>query len=463
MTEKSKKVNLIEGGTLEIKPQPGPQEKFLVSPSDITIYGGAAGGGKTYALLLECLRHTKTKGFSAVIFRREGTQVRNPGGLWDTSMELFSYAGGTPKESSLEWAFRPDAKVKFAHMEYEKNRFSWQGSQIPLIGFDELTHFTWSQFIYMLSRNRSTCGVKPYIRATTNPDPDSWVRRFIEWWIDEETGYPIPERSGKTRWFIVVNDETIWADSPEWLKETYDDCIPKSVCFIASTVFDNQILLQKDPGYIANLKAMPKFEREQLLEGNWNIRPTAGMFFQRSYFEVVKAIPKQNLTAVRYWDRAATKETGNNDPDYTVGIKLEKDNNNIFYISDIVRLRETPLGVLNAIKNTASQDGVSVKIGIEQDPGQAGVSEADHLVRQLQGYMVGTYKATKDKVTRALPVSSQCEAGNVKLLYNKWNEDFLREVENFPEGGHDDQVDALSGAFNMMTEQKYDLSNLARW
>jgi len=448
--------------TTEFRPQAGPQEDFLCSSADIVIYGGAAGGGKTYGLLFEGLRNVRVPGFSSVIFRRESTQVRNPGGLWDTSMIMYPYAGGIPSNSALEWKFKPDSIVKFAHMEHEKNRFSWQGSQICMIGFDELTHFTWSQFVYMLSRNRSTCGIKPYIRATTNPDPDSWVRKFIDWWIDAETGYAIPERSGVVRWFVVVNDETYWASRRGALIEQFPDSIPKSVTFINSTVYDNKILLDKDPGYIANLKAMPKYEREQLLMGNWNIRPEAGMFFQRTYFEMVKAIPR-GTQAIRYWDRAATKETGSNDPDWTVGLKLEKDQNGVFYISDIVRLRESPLGVLNAIKNTAIQDGFSVKIGIEQDPGQAGVSEADYLVRQLSGFPVYTNKVSKDKVTRALPVSSQCEANNVKMLTARWNEDFFREAENFPEGAHDDQIDALSGAFNMIAEQKYNISDMTRW
>ena len=109
----------------------------------------------------------------------------------------------------------------------------------------------------------------------------------------------------------------------------------------------------------ACLKALPRFEREQLLMGNWNIRPTAGMFFQRSFFEVVKAVPKGGLKAVRYWDRAATKKTEGNDPDYTVGIPLEKDKNNILYVTDMVRIQQSPLGVQSAIKNTASQDGAS--------------------------------------------------------------------------------------------------------
>ena len=442
-----------------IRPQPGPQMDFLKSKADIVIYGGAAGGGKTYALLLEALWNHTVPGFTCVIFRQNANQVRNPGGLWDTSAELYRDFQGEPMKTTLEWTFPSSAKIKFAHLDHEDDKFSWQGAQICLIGFDELTHFSWGQFNYMFSRNRSQCGIKPYIRATTNPDPDSWVRKFIDWWIDPDTGYAIPERSGKVRCFVVQGDETIWADTKAELRARFPEMIPMSLSFICSNIYDNQILLKTNPTYLSSLQALPKYEREQLLFGNWNIRPQSGMFFKRHYFEVVRGIPKKTQK-VRYWDRAATKKTDTNDPDYTVGLKLEKDENGIFYVTDIVRLQESPLGVQNAIKNTSTQDGFVTKIGIEQDPGQAGVSEADFLIRSLSGFIVKPYKATKDKVNRASPVSSQAEAGNIKVLNAAWNEDFFRELENFPEGSHDDIVDALSGAFGMFTEDKYDISSL---
>lgn len=436
--------------------------QFLSNSADIVIYGGAAGGGKTYALLLEALWHYDTPGFSAVIFRKNANQVRNPGGLWDTSADLFMRFLGNPRESSLEWDFPSGAIIKFAHMDMEKDKYSWQGSQICLIGFDELTHFSWGQFVYMLSRNRSICGIRPYIRATTNPDPDSWVRKFIDWWIHPDTGYAIPERSGQIRWFIVLNDETFWSDTKEELTDKYPDCLPKSVSFIASTVYDNKILLKENPDYLANLQALPRFEREQLLMGNWNIRPSAGMFFQRHYFEVINVLPK-NLRFVRYWDRAATRKTETNDPDFTVGLKMARDDSGLLYVVDVVRLQESPLGVQTAIKNTASQDGQLCRIGIEQDPGQAGVSEVDLLIRMLMGYTAEPFKVTKDKITRASPVSAQAEAGNIKVLRAPWNEDFFRELENFPEGSHDDIVDALSGAFFMHAEKKFNLASMANF
>lgn len=410
--------------------------------------------------MLEALWHFETKGYQAVIFRKNATQIRNPGGLLNESQKIYYDFNGELRESLLEWDFPNGSTIKFAHLDQEKDKYSWQGSQICFIGFDELTHFSWGQFVYMLSRNRSTCGIRPYIRATTNPDPDSWVRKFIDWYIGND-GYAIQERSGIVRWFIIESDETIWASSKQELINKYPGCLPKSFSFIASTIFDNKILLEKDPGYLANLKALPRFEREQLLFGNWNIRPTAGMFFQKSSFEVISVLPK-NLTYVRYWDRAATRKTEINDPDSTVGIKLGKDQNGVFYVADMVRIQESPLQVQNAIKNSAIQDSVYCRIGLEQDPGQAGVSEVDLLIRMLAGFSVMPYKVTKDKVTRASPVSAQCEAGNVKILKAHWNDTFFRELENFPDGAHDDIVDALSGAFLMHTESSYDLQALTR-
>ena len=88
--------------------------------------------------------------------------------------------------------WRRGGKIKFAHLQFDNTVYDWQGAQITLIGFDELTHFTAHQFFYMVSRNRSTCGVRPYIRATCNPDADSWVADFLAWWINPETGLPIP-------------------------------------------------------------------------------------------------------------------------------------------------------------------------------------------------------------------------------------------------------------------------------
>ena len=162
-----KKTEKTSNKPIIIRPQQGKQEMFLRSPADICIYGGAAGGGKTYALLLECLRHIDNKLFEAVIFRQSRPQIMSAGGLYATSQEIYPHLGASSVLTpNVQWRFQSGAKVTFAHMFYEKEKYNWQGSQIPLLMFDELVHFTESQFFYMFSRNRSTCGVRPYIRAT---------------------------------------------------------------------------------------------------------------------------------------------------------------------------------------------------------------------------------------------------------------------------------------------------------
>ena len=446
-----------------IRPQKGPQETFLGSSADIAIYGGAAGAGKTWAMLLEPLRHvTKIPTFAAVFFRRNTTHIRNPGGLWDESMKLYPFAGGEPNSSTLEWKWHNGGKIKMAHLEHEQTKLDWQGSQIPLIMFDELTHFSKAQFFYLMSRNRSMCGVRPYIRASCNPDADSWVADFISWWIDPVTGYAIPERSGVVRWFISVDDKMLWGDSPEDIMEKYGNPnlppdhesqpMPKSVTFIPGRLTDNPLLMKADPGYLANLKALPLVEQERLLGGNWKIRPAAGLYFKREWCEQVAVAP-YDLDVVRYWDLAATPKTDNNDPDWTVGVKLGRDRKSgLYYWLDTVRLRASPLGVETAIENTAKADGPNVRIGLPQDPGQAGKSQAQGFVRKLAGYNVRTRPERGDKVVRFGPFSAQAQAGNVKYVKGAWNEEALTVLEGFPSPMHDDDVDACSGAFAMLND-----------
>lgn len=459
---------------MRFKPQPGPQTKFLSTPADIAIYGGGAGGGKSYGLLLEALRNLHTPQFNAVVFRRTRPEIINPGGLWDQS-QIYRAAGMTPREGSiLDWYIPHGLSVKFSHMQHEKNMYDWQGTEIGFAGFDELTHFTRRQFFYILSRLRGTTGVSGYARATCNPDSESWVATFIAWWIDQETGFPIPERDGVLRWFIRQGDDIIWSDSKDELIAEYGEDLGShamSVTFIRALVNDNQILLKKDPSYLAKLKALDRVERARLLDGNWKIKASAGVMFKRHDFEIIKTPPSNIVKRIRYWDRAATEVSAiSPNPDWTVGVDIGITDKNQFVIFDVIRFRKSALKVEQSIKNTASQQ-IRVTIGLEQDPGQAGKSEAEYLARSLAGYDVRLFPVHKDKITRARPYSAQVEAGNVLLVEGEWNEAFLREHENFPpenaskkkskdgiddddSAGKDDQVDAASGGFNYLTGDK---------
>jgi len=298
----------------------------------------------------------------------------------------------------------------------------------------------------MLSRNRSVCsGIKPYIRATTNPEADSWVRDLIDWWIGED-GLPIKERDGVIRYFINLNNELIFADTKEKLQNRYKGSIPKSITFISATLYDNEILMKADPSYLANLMALPKVERERLLGGNWNIKESAGLYFKREYFEIIEPEEIEKIAykkIVRAWDFAYTEDNGENDPDYTVGLKgfLGEDGN--IYITDMFRDRISPNKLKKRFKNITRQDGKEVTQRIPQDPagGKFVVSDLKNIIR---GYPVKVVKPTKDKVTRALPASAEAENNRIKIIRADWIGAFLDELENFPDGTHDDIVDTLS-------------------
>src|SRR5687768_6625252 len=141
---------------ITIGPQPGRQEQFLASSADITIYGGAAGGGKTYGLLLEPLRHIGNPKFGAVIFRRTIAEIVKEGGLWDEAENIYPLLNGEPNKNDHFYQFPSGAKIGFAHLQYDDTLKDWRGAQISLIEFDQLETFNQKQFFYMLSRSRST-------------------------------------------------------------------------------------------------------------------------------------------------------------------------------------------------------------------------------------------------------------------------------------------------------------------
>ena len=455
-------LDLLDSTVEQFGPQEGPQAAFLASAADIAIFGGSAGGGKTFGLLLEASRHIDNPEFGGVIFRRQAIQVKSQGGLWDTSFGLYAQLGGIPTLSPYPcWTFESGARLTFNHLTSDTDLLSWQGSQIAFIGFDELTHFGERQFFYMLSRNRSVSSIKPYIRATTNPDADSWVAKLIEWWIDQETGFAIPARSGIVRWFIRVDDTIHWADSAKELEWKFPNVAAKSLTFIPSKLTDNKILVQHNPEYLANLMALPRVDRERLLNGNWKIRPQSGSYFPRTKVGVLNEVPTDIKQFVRKYDLAATAPSEvNPSPDATACVLMGRRENGRFVIVDAFNLRENAHIVRETIKNVAEQDkarfhpgisfsptGKSIVTIVPIDPGQAGKEQAQSLVNMLAGHNVKAIRESGSKVTRAEPFSSQWQAGNVDVVAGQWNNDYLTEMEIFPEGNHDDYIDASSGCF----------------
>ena len=457
-----------------IKPQPGPQEAFLASPADIAIAGGAAGGGKTFALLMEPLRHVTNKNFGAVIFRRTSPQIMKTGGLWDEAYDIYPDVGGVPTSGGAHgsrFVFPSGMDVKFSHLEHEKTRLEWKSTQVPLLLFDQLEDFTEKMFWYMQSRNRSAkAGIQPYLRGTCNPVPPDdliggWLNKLISWWIDQETGYAIPERSGVLRWFVRLSDKMYWANSTDELwkicKTKYPDLDkesefrPQSLSFIPAKLSDNKILEQNDPSYRSKLLGLPNVERERLLEGNWKIKEAAGNVFNRAWFKPVSVLPLDVVRWVRYWDKAGTAESENPGSARSAGVLIGKRKNGRFIVASSVCNRWGALDREKVILQTAHSDrasyGRALVTWTEQEGGSGGKESAQSTVKNLAGFIIRTETATGKKIVRAQPFAAQVQAGNVDILEGPWNEDYLSEMHNF-DGlkGLMDQVDGSSGAFNKL-------------
>lgn len=180
--------------------------------------------------------------------------------------------------------------------------------------------------------------------------------------------------------------------------------------------------------------------------------PEEGAMFKRSWFKISTALPTNIVRMVRYWDLAATEARRGADPDWTVGTLLALGSDGRVWVLDVRRMRGSPQAVKDLVRQTAKSDGNRVEIFIEQEPGSSGKIVIDDFRRALIGYAARGNRETGDKVSRARPLASQVEIGNVWLVDAPWNREYLDEFEGFPHSAHDDQVDSTSGAFNRIAK-----------
>jgi len=396
------------------------QARFLLDRGREALYGGAAGGGKSIAMLMAALQFTDIPDYAAIVFRRSLSDLQLPSGLISVS---HGWLAGQARWSSDEhtWHFPSGARLVFGYLDRTADMYRYQGAEFQFIGFDELTQFPEEPYRYLFSRlrgpsdpGRALSQVPLRMRATANPGGEGheWVRsRFIAPWLAHQRGeLDRPERN-----------------------------------FHPARLRDNPHLDRDE--YVKSLEQLSPVVRAQLLDGDWEIRPSGGIF-ERAWFQLVpaSAVPA-GLPAIRAWDLAATEPRPGTDPDYTVGIRVEYDPRaGTFYVSDVVRMRGTAGQVEVTVRRTAERDGKRVQVFVEQ----AGKGLVYHYrTRVLPEFTVRAERPSGDKVTRAYPVASRAEAGDVKLVSAAWNSALLDELEVFPQGRHDDQVDALSAAVTM--------------
>lgn len=389
---------------------------------------------------MEAARHIKNPRYSALILRSSYPQLTAPGGLVDASMQLYPFLGGIYKSASLTWLFPSGAKVVMRHLRFDKDAMNFQGAEIPAIFFDEACQISEFCWWYLISRNRSTCGVVPYVRATCNPDPDSFVKGLIAWWLTP-VGFPDPEKIGIVRHFQRIDGQLVWSDTPG--EDT------KSFTFIPSSVFDNPALLAANPQYVATLRSLPLVERERLLGGNWEVKAMAGKLFRPEYFTITQQLP-QVVKWVRVWDFASTSDR-RGDPDATASVRMGLMQNGGVVIADCTHEHLTPAGVTTKLQAVAAADGPGIPQRWQRDPGQAGEYQNQVLRSHLPGYDAKGITTTLSKLERANPLSRAAEFGEVYLLQGPWNNQLINELTAFPDGPHDDITDAAAMAYLELT------------
>lgn len=441
---------------------PGPQTDFLATTVFESLYGGQAGGGKTDALVMRALRGIEHPNYNAIIFRRTFPELI--GQVIPKSWEWYPKLGATYNKVDHVWTFPSGARIHFGHLQHADDVHRYQGWEFQDVAFDELTTFLESQYRYLIGRIRSAHGIRGAVAGATNPGGEGheWVlRRWEPWLRARDPDYKGPRaRPGEPMWFVSKDEGRVYVSEPEAreINDRWNAASPEvrvgmpralQTVFVPARLTDNPHLLDNDPEYAARLADNDAHTKRQLLEGDWLSKPSKRDFFQREWFPVVDAPPVGRIVWCRWWDRAATEKKEKNDPDFTAHVKMGRCEDGSFIIADAEEFREKPAVVASRLEEQAKVDGKGVMVRGAKDPGSAGEFEAASYVRALAGYDVEFMRETGDKADRARPVSSQAKALNIKVLRGHWNRAFFDRIEQFPIG-HDDMVDAMSGAFSVL-------------
>jgi predicted phage terminase large subunit-like protein len=419
------------------------QQAFCWLDSRDVFYGGAAGGGKSDALLMAALQYVDIPGYNAVLFRDTYANLTKAEGLLDRAHEWLQNTDAKWKGDQKYYVFPSGARIWFSYLDGPLDHFNHQGAAYQFVGIDEIVNVRENQAVYVgfsRCRKKTALAYKKDLKRLTN-----YTKEEIDHYYKLYEQIPLRFRSASNPPTAEQLAKGAWVKSRYVDKDTRGDRI-----FIPAGIDDNPSLGKTE--YVKSLMHLDPVTRAQLLKGDWLIR-VKGRMFDRSWFHIVDQAPA-DARRVRFWDPAHTEPTtkknkaGTTDPDWFSGTKASITEQKLVYIENVRRWRKTPLASKQAVKQQAELDGRSVAITIEREPA-AGINLIDDYIRLLAGFVVKGYTSPKGyKNDQAMALASYAEAGNVYIVNGPWVEDFLDEIEVYPDGLHDDQLRSCVGAFN---------------
>lgn len=372
------------------------------------LYGGAAAGGKSSALLMAALDYVDQPEYSALLLRRTFNQLDMSDSILDRARRWLA-----PWEKEVKWSekkktfefLKSGAKLQFGYTQYDADVYQYDSAAYQFIGFDELVQFSEFQFTFLAGRLRKLKGspIPLRLRGATNPGNIGhiWVKnRFIK--------KRVPDRM-----FVPARLE----DNPYADHESYEKA----------------------------LAILDPVTRAQRRLGDWDVS-AEGTKFKREWFTQFISYKPNVLEKVRYWDLAATLDGG----DWLVGTLLSKDVKGMYFVEHVYRGQPGPAEVYSIIRSTAEVDGPTVPVRLEQEGGASGKMVIADIIKLLAGFDVKGEPSMTDKISRWQPFAVQCQNENVVLCSGAWNDDWLDEICGVPNTKHDDQADSVSGAFKFL-------------
>ena len=437
------------------------------------LYGGAAGGGKSDALLIGAAQYVHVPNYAGVIFRRSYTDLALPGAIMDRAEEWWVPAGARFDKANKIFHFPSGAKIAFAYLKGPGDERRYQGAEFQFTAWDELTQFPDARpYEYVgLSRVRRLAGSNVPLRtlAASNPGGPGHV------WVMGE--------------FVGGQDPI----SGAYLEPSHP--------YYPARINDNPFLDREE--YIAGLKHLHPTVCAQLLEGDWRAREP-GDYFRREWFghelldPAADLWPAQDCRRVRWWDLAASTAA---DACHTAGVKMARHRSGVYAVEHCLSFKATPGQRDDKIIQAALADGPGTVVGLEIEPGSGGIAQVNNLEDRLRPHgirvemarpktemnyregriIVRAPSSSNAKAARCDPVASCLHRGyqrrgedresrgpywgldegrpvdqerdGIRLFAGPWTQPYLDVVEGFPgeEGQRVDEADATSGAWAYLT------------